>query len=75
MCYIYSTDIHKGFNAPLKLVRTFFKRFTSLPFFKLSFFLYAPITSEESHAWFHLNAASPAARNTEQVNIAWKTYS
>ena len=31
--------------------------------------LYAPITSYECHAWFHLNAASPAARNTEQVNI------
>ena len=23
----------------------------------------------ECQAWFHLNAASPAARNTEQVNI------
>ena len=32
---------------------------------KLSFSLYAPITSDECHAWFHLNAA----RNTEQVNI------
>ena len=31
--------------------------------------LYAPITSEECHAWFHLNAASPSARNAEQVNI------
>ena len=31
--------------------------------------LYAPITSDECHAWFHLNAASPAARNTEHVNI------
>ena len=31
--------------------------------------LYAPITSYECHSWFHLNAASPAARNTEQVNI------
>ena len=31
--------------------------------------LYAPITSDECHAWFHLNAASLAARNTEQVNI------
>ena len=30
--------------------------------------LYAPITSYECHAWFHLNAASPAARNTKQVN-------
>ena len=26
-------------------------------------------TSDECHAWFHLNAASPAARNAEQVNI------
>ena len=38
--------------------------------FKIIFFsLYAPITSDECHAWFHLNAASPAARNTEQVDI------
>ena len=28
-----------------------------------------PIISVECHALFHLNAASPAARNTEQVNI------
>ena len=52
----------------LKLVRTplnvllhgHFKKYISL---------YAPITSEEYHAWFYLNAASPAERNTEQVNI------
>ena len=31
--------------------------------------LYTPITSGECHAWFHLNAASPATRNTEQVNL------
>ena len=31
--------------------------------------LYAPITSYECHAWVHSNAASPSARNTEQVNI------
>ena len=38
--------------------------------FKIIFLsLYAPITSDECHARFHLNAASPAARNTEQVNI------
>ena len=38
--------------------------------FKIIFLsLYAPITSDEWHAWFYLNAASPAARNTEQVNI------
>ena len=45
-----------------------FKRVTS-QLLKLSFSLYAPITSDECHAWFHLNAASPAARNMEQVNI------
>ena len=45
-----------------------FKRFTSR-LLKISFSLYATITSDECHAWFHLNAASPAARNTEQVNI------
>ena len=47
-----------------------FKRFTSW-LLKLSFSLsfYAPITWDECHALFHLNAASPVARNTEQVNI------
>ena len=30
--------------------------------------LFAPINSDECHAWFHLNAASQAARNTEQVH-------
>ena len=46
-----------------------FKRVTSLPSLKLSFSLYATFTPDEWHAWFHLNAASPAARNTEQVNM------
>ena len=47
-----------------------FKRFTSR-LLKLSSSLsfYAPITSDECHAWFHLNAASPDARNTDLVNI------
>ena len=57
----------------LKLVRTplnvYFTAFKSI-FLSLS--LYAPITSYECHAWFHLNAASPSARNTEQVNITKK---
>ena len=48
----------------LKLVRT------PLNAFKIIHLaLYAPITSDECHAWFHLNAASPAARNKELVNI------
>ena len=47
-----------------------FNRFNSPPFLKVSFSLYAPITSDECHTWFHFNAVSPAARNTEQVNIA-----
>ena len=37
--------------------------------FKLRIRKYAPITSDECHAWFHVNAASPAQRNKEQVNI------
>ena len=51
-----------------------FKRFTSPPcIFQIIFLsLYAPITSDECHASFHLNAASPAAGNTEQVNIPKK---
>ena len=55
-------------DTALKLVRTplnvYFTAFKSI---FLS--LYAPITSDECHAWFHSNAASPSARNTEQVNI------
>ena len=31
--------------------------------------LYAPITSDECPAWFHLNVASPAARNAKQGKI------
>ena len=31
-------------------------------YISLSLSLYAPITSDECHAWFHLNAASPAER-------------
>ena len=49
----------------LKLVRTplnvYFTAFKSI---FLS--LYAPITSYEYHAWFHLIAASPSARNMER---------
>ena len=52
----------------LKLVRNplnvYFAAFKSI-----FLFLYAPFTSYECHAWFHFNAASPAARTTEQVNI------
>ena len=52
----------------LKLVRTPLNVYFTV--FKSIFLsLYAPITSEECHAWFHLNAASQAARNAEQVNI------
>ena len=50
----------------LKLVRTPLNVY--LTAFKSIFLsLYAPFTSDEFHAWFHLNADSPAARNTEQV--------
>ena len=45
------------------------KHFTSRSFLKISLSLYTPITSDECHAWFHLNAASPAERDTEQVII------
>ena len=56
----------------LKLVRTPLKfYFTAFKIIFLS--LYAPITLDECHAWFHLNAASPAARNTEQANITKKS--
>ena len=52
----------------LKLVRTPLKvYFTAFKGICLS--LYAPITSDECHACFYLNAVSPAARNAEQVNI------
>ena len=60
------------------ILTQFLTRFTPYLFllseasiFKIFFLpLYAPITADECHAWFHLNAASPAARNTEQVKIA-----
>ena len=43
---------------------------TVVPLVKLIFrSFYAPITIDECHAWFHLNAASPAARNMEQAKI------
>ena len=51
-----------------------FKRFTFTAFKSIFLFLYAPISSDECHAWFHLNAAFPAARNTEQVNVTKKSY-
>ena len=55
-------------HLSLKLVRTLLNvYFTAFKSIFLS--LYAPFTSDECHAWFHLNAASPAAKNTEQVNI------
>ena len=55
-------------EAPLKLVRTSLNvYFTAFKSIFLS--LYTPITSDECHAWFVLNAASLVARNAEQVNI------
>ena len=36
-------------------------------------YIYAPMISDEYHARFHLNVASPAERNTEQVNIYKKS--
>ena len=63
-----TTRLKRSNRILLKLVRTplnvYFTAFKSI---FLS--LYAPIISDECHAWFHLNAASPAARNAEQVNI------
>ena len=51
----------------LKLVRTPLNVLLRGHFEQLFLSLYAPITSDECHAWFHMNAASPAERNTEQV--------
>ena len=57
-------------KASLKLVRTPLNvYFTAFIFLSP----YAPFTSDECHAWFHLNAASLAARNAEQVNITKKS--
>ena len=50
-----------------------FKRFYFAAFKIIFLSLYAHITSDEFHAWFHLNATSPAARNTEQANITKKS--
>ena len=58
-------------NHKLKLVRTPLNVYFTA--FKSSFLsLYAHINSDECHAWFHLNAASQAVRNAEQVNITKK---
>ena len=47
-------------RTPLNvLLRSLFKTYITLS-------LYAPITSDECYAWFHLNAASPAERNTDK---------
>ena len=62
------------FNILLKLVRTPLNVLLQGFWKYLSLSLYAPITSDEYHAWFHLNAASPAAMNTEQVNITENSY-
>ena len=62
------------FKLLLKLVRTPLNVYFTA--FKSSFLsLYAHINSDECHAWFHLNAASPAVRNAEQVNITKKILS
>ena len=63
-------------GASIKASAHSFKCFTSrlLKYFFLSLSFYAPITSDECHAWFHLNAARPAARNTEQANITKNSY-
>ena len=57
----------------LKLVRTPLNVYFTA--FKSSFLsLYAHINSDECHAWFHLNTASPAVRNAEHVNITKNSY-
>ena len=66
VCIVYSNTTL--FFFPIKASAHSFKLFSS-QILKLSFSLYASVTSEECHAWFHLNAASPAARNTKQVNM------
>ena len=41
--------------------------------FKIIFFsLYAPITSDECHAWFHMYAISPGAKTRNQVFKVFK---
>ena len=62
-----------GDYGVLKLVRTPLNvYFTAVKSSFLS--LYAHINSDECHAWFHLNAASSAVRNAEQVNITKNSY-
>ena len=54
-------------RTPLNVLHLYF------PAFKNIFLsIYAPITPDERHAWFQLNAASPAARSTKQVHITKK---
>ena len=65
------SETNKG-NSYIKASAHSIKHITSQPFLNLSFSLCAPITSDQCHAWFHLNAVSPTARNTEQMNITKK---
>ena len=67
------SKIDRG-RSILKLVRTPFNVYF-MTFKSIFLSLYAPITSDECHAWFHLNAASPAVKNAEQVNITKNSFS
>ena len=69
LCFLDSSSGNIDDQYILKASAHSFKRFTSQLFKVIFLSFYAPITSDECHAWFHLNAARPAARNTEQVNI------
>ena len=57
-------------NLILKLVRTNLNyHWTTPPFTKMYSSLYAPITLDECHSWFHFHRASPAASSTEQAKF------
>ena len=63
--YPLSTRTEKGYITKM------------IPFFfcsvYISFSLYAPISLDECHAWFHLQAAGQGVRSTEQATIIkWK---
>ena len=60
VCFYVIPSCLKRVRTPLNVYFTAFK--------SIFLSLYAPITSDECHAWFHLNAASPSVRNTEQVD-------
>ena len=76
LLFVRSFAFSPHFTFSLKLVRAHINyRFTTPQFFKNHLSLYAPITSDECHCWFHLYGLSQAAWNEKQTKISKMKYS